>query len=281
MSEPLPEPRREARAPSSARRSTPFAGALLAALTASATALGAACVGPPPTWSEPRAVVDEAACAGWAPMCVGSCGAPDELGAAECRGGAWHCPAGVREDLCCDALAHPESCPSRGEACDAAAPCDAGYTCVRSAAFPLPVDGGEPGVCLLGDWSLGDFEDCAGAAPPLWPDALRERGPTSARRAVQVEGVVGVQETCLDLDCTPDDPCCQPCTGSYTLTLVTSGGESFAVSLHTETVGCAGTNCGYTCTPLQPGRRYRVWGLWDPDADGGGGALMYAGHCGG
>lgn len=286
MSEHLPEPRVSARAPSSSSlRAKALRGAWMAgvvAIGAGAVGMSGACVGPPPTWSEPVAVSSHVAmCDGWAPTCVASCGAPDELAPASCDGGTWHCDAGVREDLCCDPVAHPESCPARGESCDDATACDAGYTCVRAADFPVPVVEGERGVCLLGDWSVGDFESCNGRQALVWPEALLQRGGAMTRRAVQVEGVVGVAQTCLELDCAPDDPCCQPCTGSYTLALTTSTGEWFEVGLRTETVGCAGTNCGFTCTPLQPGRRYRVWGLWDPAAAGGAGELIYAGHCGG
>jgi hypothetical protein len=109
----------------------------------------------------------------------------------------------------------------------------------------------------------------------LAPKHLRDIGAA----AIKLEGVVAVDLTCDDKRCTPEKPCCQRCLGSYALDL--GGEEPLRVALRTETISCVGNNCGFSCAPLQPGRRYLVWGLWVPDDAGGApGALYVAGSCG-
>ncbi|MFO0749329.1 MAG: hypothetical protein U1F43_27235 [Myxococcota bacterium] len=239
-------------------------------------ALAVACVeAPPPPSGSDNPLADRLSCLGETPACLSACASDEVLSGAACTHGVWTCPAGIREDLCCDAVHDPDGCPVWGDrACSSSEPCAAGYTCVRSRAFPIPVDPDEVGLCRIGDWSLGPYDDCSHDAL-AWPDALLggEVGP------VQVRGVVGVEPLCDDQTCMPDNPCCQQCTGSYSLALVSSDGVAFSVSLRTETTACGGTNCGFSCAPLQPGRRYRIWGVWDPTEGGGSGTLFYAGHC--
>ena len=246
-----------------------------------ALALCGACVEPPPPASiDDNPLVDRLGCLGQTPACLEGCRTRDVLAGASCEEGTWRCPdGGVREDLCCDPLANPGSCPDWGDACGGGAACPSGYSCVRSRAFPVPYQGDAgDGICRLGEWSMAGFDACTGEQPLLWPEALLDRGGGP----IQVGGIVSADPSCEDHTCPPDDACCQRCTGSYTLAMMTSDGQPLEVPLRTETVACAGTNCGYSCSPLQPGRRYRVWGLWDPDAprpSGGRGAILYAGHC--
>lgn len=249
------------------------------ALTCVVSATTACVEAPPPVVAGTDGVIDRLSCLGQTPACLSACAEGKVLSGASCEHGAWSCAAGVREDLCCDAVNAPESCPPWGDTCSAETPCASGYTCVESRAFPLPFsaesDASAEGLCRFGDWSLGDVASCDGRDALVWPEALL----LGHARPIQVEGVVGVEPRCDDTKCTAENPCCQSCIGAYTLALTTSEGEPMSVALRTETTACGGTNCGYSCAPLQPGRRYRVWGLWEPDADAGAGTLYYAGHC--
>ncbi len=192
---------------------------------------------------------------------------------AECASGFWTCERGVRHDLCCSPLEAPEQCPEWGEACTPALPCDDGYTCVKSRTWPLPND---EGVCRLGDWSIPEpLGDCGGD-DVVDGELVLGLGTTP----VKLEGVVTVEPVCNDLECESANPCCQTCMGSYVLDVAKPDALPMPIPLRTETVSCVGTNCGFTCSPMQPGRRYRVWGLWIPDSDGAhSGALYVAGSC--
>jgi hypothetical protein len=221
----------------------------------------------------PLGVVTAIGCAGEAPASVMGCSTGAYMDRAVCESGIWHCDHGIRDDLCCDPVFQPEQCPEWGETCAPGAPCSDGYTCVVSRSWPLPTD---EGICHLGDWTIPEpLASCAG------DDVIQGRhlfdiGPA----AIKLEGIVVVEPSCDDRRCSNDNPCCQRCTGSYALDLADVGQSPMEVSLRTETLSCAGTNCGFTCSPLQPGRRYRIWGLWLPD-DGGAapGALYVAGYC--
>jgi len=225
----------------------------------------------------PSGIIAASGCEGLAPPCVMSCDARAYLERASCEGGVWHCDAGVRIDLCCDPVNAPENCPEWGDECDACAddtcsgPCADGYTCVTSRNWPLPA---ETGVCRLGDWSIPEpLGDCA-REDLLRPELLLGLGTA----AVKLEGVVAAEMDCNGKRCGAQNPCCQRCVGSYVLDL--DGEEQLRIALRTETIACIGTNCGFSCAPLQPGRRYLVWGLWVPDDAGAApGELFVAGSC--
>lgn len=217
----------------------------------------------------PSGLIAAGGCGGEPPACIMGCAARAYLERASCEDGTWHCEHGVRHDLCCDPVLAPEHCPEWGDDCDAG--CAEGYTCVSSRSWPLPAD---EGVCRLGDWTIPEpLEDCSR------DDALRpELLPGLAAAAIKLEGLVEVELGCDDRRCSAESPCCQRCIGSYTLDV---GGEPhLRVALRTETISCVGNNCGFSCAPLQPGRRYVVWGLWQPDDAGAApGALYVAGSC--
>lgn len=231
-----------------------------------------ACVAPGSGETDrPGNVIAAGGCEGEAPTCIMGCSTRAYLGRAECDLGIWHCEHGVRHDLCCDPILAPEQCPEWGDECTAESACGEGYTCVVSRTWPLPA---ADGVCRLGDWSIpAPLGDCS-LDDVLDGDRIFDIGPA----AVKLEGVVQVEPVCDGRRCDSDDPCCQHCMGSYALDLAAPGEAPMTIALRTETLSCAGTNCGFTCAPLQPGRRYRVWGLWVPD-DGGAGALYVAGSC--
>lgn len=251
---------------------------------ATAFALAASCDagGPENTGSEvigdaQRAIAS--ACGGPPPTCLTGCRARLHDLDALCVEGAWVCPSGVREDLCCDTALRPEACETWGDSCDPTRLCPDGYTCVQGRDWPIEAD---LGVCRLGDWRVPpEVARCGEPSPAVWPDALVSYdGPT----AVQLEGVVRVTPVCDDRRCDAENPCCQRCMGSYTLEAPRTDGALMALSLRTDSVACAGTNCGFTCTPLQPGRRYRVFGIWLPPSPSGdvaqGVGMMYlVGHC--
>lgn len=229
-----------------------------------------ACVAPPPVEPLPASITGVVGCEGEQPACILGCNARAYLGRAQCDDGIWRCDGGVRHDLCCDAIYNPDQCPEWGNACAPDHPCADGYTCISSRSWPLPA---ESGICRLGDWSVPEpLGDCGRDDDLLDGHHLAELGLA----AVKVEGVVQVEPICDGKTCSPSDPCCQRCVGSYRLDVAAPDEAPMPVALRTETLACAGNNCGFTCAPLQPGRRYRVYGLWVPDD---GGALYVAGSC--
>lgn len=247
---------------------------LHASLVLMTTCLMLACVAPGSgETGPPERVVEAIGCEGEIPACIMGCTTRAYLGRAVCEAGIWHCDTGVRDDLCCDPVYQPEQCPEWGDTCYPNAGCSDGYTCVASRSWPLPSD---EGICHLGDWAIPEpLASCSGD-DVLQGRHLFDLGPA----AVKVEGVVVVEPDCDDKRCSAANPCCQTCTGSYALDVAEANETPMRVALRTETLSCAGNNCGFTCSPLQPGRRYRIWGLWLPD--GGGafpGALYVAGSC--
>lgn len=217
---------------------------------------------------------DPTGCLGPQPRCVGSCLDRSRDATATCSDAVWRCPFGIREDFCCDPVSNPGSCLEWGNPCSDVTPCPSGYTCVTSRYWPLPAT---TGTCRLGQWSIHEtLTRCDEPTFLVRPGDLLSR-PTSM---VQVEGIVRAVMKCEDRRCTPDMPCCQQCTGSYQLELRPDDRLPFNVALRAETLACAGTNCGFSCSPLQVGRRYRLWGLWSPDAAPAKPGMIYlAGHC--
>jgi hypothetical protein len=217
---------------------------------------------------------DPSGCDGPQPRCVGSCGDRARDAQAACVDGVWRCPFGIREDFCCDPVLNPGACPDWGPPCDPNTPCPDGYSCVESRNWPLPHPSG---TCRLGDWRIPEvLTQCDTRTFVVAPSDLLNR-PTGM---VHVEGVVRAVMKCDDLRCTADKPCCQTCTGSYELQLLPDDRLPFAVALRAQTLACAGTNCGFSCAPLQAGRRYRIWGLWSPEAAPARPGMIYlAGFC--
>jgi len=212
-------------------------------------------------------------CLELAPSCISSCSEPAELGVATCDEGIFRCERGVREDLCCDPETSPERCPEWGAMCDESTPCQVGYTCVASRSWPLP---DLVGVCRLGDWTIpAELARCE----PLdvtAPAVVAAIGQSP----LKVEGIVQVEPTCDNRRCDAKDPCCQRCTGVYALDMADRDGL-VRIGVRTETLSCVGTNCGFSCAPLQPGRRYRLWGMWVPQEGATApGSLFVSGFCG-
>ncbi len=227
--------------------------------------------------NEPPARVDsDTMCAGEAPLCVASCGQRTEaLATAECVAATWRCDAGIRIDLCCDPVLTPERCEEWGDVCEPGSPCPNGYTCVESRSQLVPADGG---VCRLGDLSIpASLQQCdeLSMTPP-------EVLPMLGLAPVKLKGVVSVDMICEDRKCDASNPCCQRCSGAYWLDLTSELGSRVLLPIRTDTIACDGTNCGFSCSPMQAGRRVWVWGLFEPgSAAGSAGLLHYAGHCDG
>ena len=195
-----------------------------------------------------------------------------------CEAGSWSCAAGIDDRICCDTEVAPEACPTWERDCSNdpdSGQCPTGYTCVRSRTYPTP---SSSGVCRLGDLNVPDqMSQCSVAdATPAeflpWMDV----GP------VKLQGLVVFDTMCETHTCTAENICCNDCYGSYRIVL--DGGrpglERETVALHTATIACVGTNCGISCTPIQPGRRYAVWGTYLPsELEGDVGQLYYVGSC--
>lgn len=250
--------------------------ALLAALCVTASLV--ACDSPgadPTTLSGPDlGKADTVLCAGEAPTCLSGCEEAAVLGRATCEGARWSCERGIRDTLCCDADVSPDYCPEWGSACDEG--CPNGYTCVKSRTFPVPW--GEPeGICRLGELDPeGEAATCSEIALTP-PELLELAGPGF----LKIEGMVVIEYKCEDRNCSEADPCCQQCTGSYRVSLGDDElGEPIVLPIRTESVSCIGTNCGFTCSPMQPGRRYRLWGTFTPGNQSGSlGTLYLSGSC--
>lgn len=234
----------------------------------------AGCVDHPDFLDSQKVKTWESRCDGEAPVCFSGCAAREPVGDAVCRDSVWACASGVRDDLCCDPLNAPERCETWASSCDELDPCPGGYTCVKSRVHPVPAS---EGLCRLGELEFpATFAQCDDLGL-IGPDLLPALGPA----AIKVKGVVNSTVTCDDRRCSASDPCCQSCTGAYSVDLVGEDhAERLSITLRTESLACAGTNCGYSCAPLQPGRRYIVWGLFMPDPNTVGvGKLYYSGHC--
>lgn len=238
------------------------------------TSLVGACVEHPDFLQSQKVKTWENQCDGEAPLCVDACGTSPAIGEATCTDTAWTCRRGIRDDLCCDPVARPDTCETWTTSCSVSDPCPGGYTCVHSRTHPVPAD---DGVCRLGDLALpAALTQCNNAG--LTPPALLASLGVSP---VKVVGVVNVEMTCEDRRCNAADPCCQACAGAYMIEIVDeTHAERVTLPIRTESLACAGTNCGYSCSPLQPGRRYLIWGLFMPSTSAvAPGTLYYSGHC--
>lgn len=227
------------------------------------------------------------------PACLASCSQHLEVASAVCERSEWRCDHGIDSRVCCDIETSPEACPVWAQECDydpvalaptsevpepetsAPSPCPDGYTCVNSRTHPIPA---ERGVCRLGDLQVPpQMTQCSAAdatAAAFLP--LLDTGP------VKVQGVLVIDTTCESNTCSAGNACCNDCYGSYRLVLDggTIGVEGGTIPILTESIACVGTNCGITCSPMQPGRRYLVWGTYSPSSlDGDIGQLHHVGHC--
>jgi len=216
----------------------------------------------------------ETPCPGPAPLCLDGCATRTPVGEAVCRDASWSCPSGIREALCCDPVTAPERCEVWTDPCSGVAPCPGGYTCVKSRLYPIP---SERGICRLGDLTIPSSVATCDDADVTSGATLRHLGMSP----IKVTGLVNVRITCEDRKCTASNPCCQACSGAFVMDVHDErDGQHITLPVRTESLGCAGTNCGTSCYPMQPGRRYIVWGLFVPDsAAGQPGTLYYAGHC--
>jgi len=257
-----------------------------------AVSLSTACVGVEDTPGLPQAPNNPAAGCDLddAPRCLASCGQLLEVAGPTCRSGRWSCGSGIDSRVCCDPEVSPGTCPTWERNCFVppevpedpeepvdpdAGKCPSGYTCVQSRTHPTPAD---TGVCRFGDLHIPEqMGQCSVAdATPSEFLPLLDTGP------VKVQGMLVIDTLCGDNTCTADNMCCNNCYGSYRLILDggTPGREEAALPIHTEAIACVGTNCGITCTPMQPGRRYVIWGTYMPsELSGDVGKLYYYGHC--
>lgn len=249
--------------------------AITVLLLAAAAGLGGGCVDHPNFLDSQKERTWENKCDGEAPPCLTSCAQAGDAGLAVCRGSAWTCEAGIRADLCCDPVDAPDRCDTFTTACSRGEPCPGGYTCVKSRLHPVP--SADVGVCRLGDLALPEGMASCSPSGEVDPRVL----PSLGVSPIKVHGVVAASVTCDDRKCTRDNACCQTCSGAYTIDLYDPTNTTHtALPIRTESLACAGTNCGFSCFPLQPGRRYSVWGLYLPHPDGVSvGTLYYAGSC--
>ncbi len=254
-------------------------GALLAALAvacadADPAAVPAILSAPEPAPLPEAVAAEDSRCAGEAPTCLSACRDGVALGEATCKLGRWACAEGVKDTLCCDPVEAPDRCATWDISCADGLACPDGYTCVQSRLHPVPA---RDGICRLGELSLppGLAACNAQAVTPASLLALAGAGP------LKVDGLVEMEYSCKGPTCDPTTPCCKACTGSLRVQVVDpSLGVSVALPIRTETVACAGSNCGITCAPMQPGRRYIVWGTYLPSEHPGGvGTLYHMGHC--
>lgn len=216
-------------------------------------------------------------CQGEPVACLDSCFSGITEGLTECRDGMWSCASGVRAALCCDPVDNPDACDTWSATCSETEPCGAGYTCVKSRTHPVPA---ADGFCRFGDLSIPDTITQCDTRGLVNPGLL----PYMGTSPVKVQGVVTAEVVCENETCSEQNPCCQTCAGSLEVELVDPDAgpdaERFLLPIRTESVACAGTNCGYSCYPLQPGRRYTLWGLYVPAPVGSvRGMLYYTGHC--
>ena len=213
------------------------------------------------------------ACSTPAPLCLSSCDQGDVIAVASCDSGAWRCSRGVRESICCDPIEAPRYCARWEHSCSTQRACVPGYTCVKSRTHPVPAS---TGLCRLGDFEMPEeIASCrrTGLTPAMMVEMLSS-GPA------KLEGTLVVETECEGKSCPSYDPCCQRCTGSYQLDLgITSQfGTPLRIPIRTDTIACQGNNCGFDCSPMQPGRRYRIWGTFIT-SDGLHGTLYHLAHC--
>jgi len=159
---------------------------------------------------------------------------------------------------------------------------------------PGDPDKTEPGICGCGNSDTdadGDgLADCvdpcphdAGLEPPggyvgeLLSD-LAAAPDLHDQKTVVVLGTVKTDVaavTCTDLECPPEDPCCNECAAR----LVIEDGDA-GVGLRAgevSPVGCSGTNCDYldNCQPFAPDQDIRLWGTFTADPP----AIEVDGYC--
>ena len=76
---------------------------------------------------------------------------------------------------------------------------------------------------------------------------------------VQGTAVVGWR-ICTLIMCPHDQTCCNSCSGN--LMLSGDGNITLTGSWNGTEIGCGGTECALTCSPLEEGKQYRVTGTW-------------------
>ena len=102
--------------------------------------------------------------------------------------------------------------------------------------------------------------------PPLYasvtlPDLLGDLAAYDGQKVGFVGHVLIGGMMCGAVECTPEDPCCQPCGASYEVT-----GPSSAIEIaqgQVSPVGCSGNNCTVleNCTPFPAADKdYLLWG---------------------
>ena len=120
--------------------------------------------------------------------------------------------------------------------------------------------------------ALDTTPDCD--IPPLYPllmleDILADPDPLDGAPVAFEGHVILGGMICGDVECPPEDPCCQPCGANYEV--FSAGGTIGIVGGGIPQVGCVGNNCTVmeNCTPFPTiPADYLLWGTlksaWGP-----------------
>ena len=181
-----------------------------------------------------------------------------------CDSGAWTATACVATGWKCWEGVNIDHCPDYGDYCTPESPCGAGYTCVKSVTYPVPVDD-EPGICRKGAITRRpEVEACR-------PDGILDAATffttqsENTGKIVKIAGELKVRWTCSNNVCSDENPCCNTCLGNYMVELRHPDNVKQWVDIFIDVgaPGCSGTTCDTSCGPLQPGDTYTVWGVLD------------------
>ncbi len=187
------------------------------------------------------------------PSCVSFCGTGTWV-EPECTNTGWRCRDSVDVSYC----------PDFADYCVPDEPCGAGYTCVKSVTYPVPVDD-EPGICRKGAITRRPDVEACRPDGTLDAAAFVSSHAENTGQIVKIAGELTVQMSCSSFACADDDPCCNTCLGNYVVELRDPANQKQWVDLVIDVgaPGCSGTTCDTSCGPLQPGDTYTIWGVLD------------------
>lgn len=187
------------------------------------------------------------------PSCVTSCGTGISV-QPTCENDTWRCTDSMDVSYC----------PDFADDCDEEAPCGAGYTCVDSVTYPVPVDHGS-GICRKGAITRRpEVEACRPDGTLTTAEFLSGHSQNTGQ-IIKVAGEISVQMSCSHFACAEHDPCCNTCLGNYVMQLrdPDDGKKWVDLLVDVGAPGCSGTTCDTSCGSLQPGDTYTVWGVLD------------------
>lgn len=105
--------------------------------------------------------------------------------------------------------------------------------------------------------------ECGGGKEEvLTPKEVLERKDELLNKKITVkgvakEGLIG----CTEMECPPEQPCCNSCSGS--LELEKAGSKiKLTGPYNGKSVSCSGNECSIKCWPLTKGKEYRATGTW-------------------